>query len=383
MKRKGFGGAAVLTLGLALASACGPAAAATADRSVDGQLADGTPAETVLLAAANGVTARVLAYGATLQSYALPDRQGQMADVILGHDHPAQYEARQDFFGATVGRYANRIARGTFTIDGRTYHLPLNNGENSLHGGGQGFDRRTWTIESVVSTPQAAVTLALTSPSGDQGYPGEVKARVTYALDDKGALTITMTASSSAPTIINMTNHALFNLAGQCSAQGATGNRLTIPAGRYTPVNATLIPTGALAAVQGTPFDFRAGKSLADGLRAGTDPQILVGRGFDHNWVLDKGVTAQPELVARAEDPVSGRALEVLSTEPGLQMYTGNFLDGTNAGKGGCLYRMGDGFALEPQRFPDTPNQPAFGSARLDPGQTYRHVMLLRPAVAK
>jgi aldose 1-epimerase len=369
---------------LVLGLMAGTAHAATAERGTDGTLADGTPAETIVLTAANGVTARIFAYGATLQAYTLPDRKGVLADVLLGHDHPAEYEAKQDFFGVTVGRFANRIARGTFTIDGTTYRLPLNDGEASLHGGGDGFDRKVWTIESVTgSGATAAVTLALTSPDGDQGYPGDVTARVTYALDDKGVLTITMMATTTRPTIINMTNHALFNMAGQCPAEGAMGNRLTMPASRYTPVNAALIPTGELAPVAGTPFDFRKPKALAEGLRNSRDPQVLVGRGFDHNWVLDKGLTAEPQLIARSEDPVSGRAMEVLSTEPGVQMYTGNFLNGTNPGKGGCLYRMGDGFALEPQKFPDTPNQPAFGSARLDPGQTYRHVMVLRPATGK
>lgn len=380
MKGTGWRRATALALGLL----AGGAHAATAERSVDGALADGTAGEVIVLTAKNGVTARVFAYGATLQAYSLPDRKGQLADVVLGHDRPAEYQAIQDFFGVTVGRFANRIARGTFVLDGITYRVPLNDGEASLHGGGEGFDRKAWTVESVTASgPTASVTLLLTSPDGDSGYPGEVTSRVTYALDDKGVLTITMTATTTKPTIINMTNHALFNMAGQCPAEGAMGNRLTIPASRYTPINTALIPTGELAPVDGTPFDFRKGKTLSEGLRNARDPQILVGRGFDHNWVLDKGQTAEPELIARAEDPVSGRAMEVLSTEPGLQMYSGNFLDGTNPGKGGCLYRMGDGFVLEPQKFPDTPNQPAFGSARLDPGQTYRHVMVLRPGAAK
>lgn len=379
---KGMNWGRFAALALAVGFMAGTAHAATAERAVDGTMADGTPAETIMLTAANGVSARVFAYGATLQAYTLPDRKGQLADVVLGHDRPAEYEAIQDFFGVTVGRFANRIARGTFSIDGVTYRVPLNDGEASLHGGGEGFDRKVWMVESVSGGAQASVTLALTSPDGDQGYPGEVTSRVTYALDDKGVLTITMTATTTKPTIINMTNHALFNMAGQCPAQGAMDNRLMIPASRYTPINAALIPTGELAPVAGTPFDFRKPKALHEGLRAARDPQILIGRGFDHNWVLDKGTTAAPQLIARAEDPVSGRAMEVLSTEPGLQMYSGNFLDGTNPGKGGCLYRMGDGYVLEPQRFPDTPNQPAFGSARLDPGQTYRHVMVLRPAAA-
>lgn len=371
-------------LGLVASIAAGTQAhAATAQRANAGTLGDGTPIEAITLTAPNGVSARVLAYGATLQSLTLPDRRGAPADVVLGHDKASEYVAVQDFFGVTVGRFANRIARGTFTLDGKTYRLPLNNGENSLHGGGDGFDRRLWRVLSIESGQNASVTMELLSPDGDMGYPGALTARIVYAMSDSGALTITMTAQSTSPTIVNMTNHALFNMAGQCPAQGAMDNLLTIPASRYTPVDSSLIPTGELAPVTGTPFDFRKAKPLGSGLRDGTNPQILAGRGFDHNWVLDKGITPDPQLVARVEDPVSGRAMEVLSTEPGLQMYTGNFLTGTNIGKGGCLYRMGDGYVLEPQKFPDTPNRPEFGSARLNPGQTYRHVMVLRPAGAK
>jgi aldose 1-epimerase len=371
-------------LGLAVSMALtGPAHAATAQRASAGTLGDGQAIEVVTLTAENGASARILAYGATLQTFTVPDRKGVQADVLLGHDNATDYVAVRDFFGVTVGRFANRIARGTFAIDGVNYRLPLNNGENTLHGGSDGFDRRLWRIVSVESGKSASVTLELTSPDGDNGYPGALTARVTYGLSDSGALTITRSAQTSKPTIVNMTNHALFNMAGQCPAQGAMDNLLTIPASRYTPIDPSLIPTGELAPVADTPFDFRKAKPLSAGLRDASNPQIRIGRGFDHNWVLDKGVTADPQFIARAEDPVSGRAIEVLSTEPGLQMYTGNFLDGTNAGKGGCMYRMGDGYVLEPQKFPDTPNRPAFGSARLDPGQTYRHVMILRPASSK
>ncbi len=357
--------------------------AGTAERKSAGVLKDGSTAESVTLSSAKGVSARIFTIGGTLQSLMLPDRNGKMADVVLGHDKASDYDAVQDFFGVTVGRYANRIAKGKFSLDGVTYTLPLNNGANTLHGGGKGFDRKNWKIISVESGKSASVTMELVSPDGDMGYPGEMTARVTYALSDSGALTITMTAKTTKPTIVNMTNHALFNMAGQCAARGAMADLLTIPAARYTPVDATLIPTGELAPVAGTPFDFRKAKPLSDGLRNANDAQILIGRGFDHNWVLDKGTTAEPAIIARVEDPASGRTMEVLSTEPGLQMYTGNFLDGTNVGKGGCLYRMGDGYVLEPQRFPDAPNQPKFGSARLNPGETYRHVMVLRPAKAK
>ena len=367
----------------AVLAASGGAYAATAERSSAGQLHNGTNVEAVTLRNAAGVSARIIAYGATLQSLVTPDAKGRKADIVLGHDTAAEYEAKQDFFGVTVGRYANRIAKGRFTLDGTAYQLPVNNGVNTLHGGGNGFDRQLWKVESVASGPKASVMLSLTSPDGDSGYPGEVKTTVTYSLDDRGALTIAFTATTTMPTIINMTNHALFNLAGHCAREGAMHQRLTMPASRYTPVDETLIPTGELKPVAGTVFDFTHGRVLADGLRDGTDAQIRIGRGYDHNWVLDKGQTATPQLAARVLDPASGRVLEVLSTEPGLQMYTGNFLDGSNVGKGGCVYRMGDGFVLEPQKFPDAPNRPAFGSARLNPGETYRHTMILRVSTAK
>jgi aldose 1-epimerase len=375
--------ASMIPLAAALLAASGGADAATAERSSAGPLRNGTNVEAVTLRNAAGVSARIIAYGATLQSLIAPDAKGRKADIVLGHDTAAEYEAKQDFFGVTVGRFANRIARGRFTLDGTAYQLPLNNGVNTLHGGGNGFDRQLWKVESMASGPKASVVLSLTSPDGDSGYPGEVKSTVTYSLDDRGSLTIAFTATTTKPTIINMTNHALFNVAGHCAREGAMHQRLTMPASRYTPVDDTLIPTGELKSVAGTVFDFTRGRVLADGLRDGNDAQIRIGRGYDHNWVLDKGQTAQPQLAARVLDPASGRVLDVLTTEPGLQMYTGNFLDGSNVGKGGCVYRMGDGFVLEPQKFPDTPNRPSFGSARLNPGETYRHTMILRVSTAK
>jgi len=375
-----------IACGLAVLSAAGGTAAAqdvSALRSDAGALSDGTRVEAIELSNGHGISARVLTYGATLQSLVVPDRQGRPGDIVLGHDTPAEYEAVQDFFGVTVGRYANRIANGRFVIDGKTYQLPLNNGENSLHGGGKGFDRANWRVRSVASGPVASVVLEHVSPDGDSGYPGQVTATVTYAMDRKGALTIAFAATTTKPTILNMTNHALFNLTGACSPGGALHARMTIPARRFTPVSGALIPTGELRPVVGTPFDFTSARMLDEALRGGRDEQVRIGRGYDHNFVLDKGQTAQPELAARAEDPASGRVLEILTTDPGVQLYTGNFLDGTNVGKGGCLYRMGDGFALEPQKFPDTPNQPQFGSARVDPSVPYRHVMVIRTSTTQ
>ena len=371
--------AGMMTMAVA-GTAAGSAAAATATREAAGTLADGTQVEAVTLTARNGVSARILSYGATLQKLSAPDRDGKVVDVLIGYDEPRDYAEHPNFFGVTVGRYANRIGGGTFALDGRTYRLPLNDKVNSLHGGTRGFDKQPWRI---VAVKDGSVTLALTSADGDQGYPGTLDVTVTYAMSDDGALTITFGATTDKPTVVNMTNHAIFNLAGEGSPMGAMGHRLTIPAKAITPVDANLIPTGALRPVAGTVFDFRAGRTVADGLRDGRDPQIVMGRGYDHNFALDKGTTATPGLAARLEDPVSGRVLEVSTTEPGVQFYTGNFLDGTYIGKGRHVYRMGDGIALEPQKFPDSPNKPAFASPRVDPGKPYRHVMIYKLSVAK
>lgn len=372
--------------GLAIAAAWGPigaARAATAERTSFGTLANGTQIDAVTLSGANGVKATIIAYGATLQAFDVPDRNGKLADIELGYDSLADYVAHPNYWGSTIGRYANRIAGGTFTLDGKAYQLPLNDKVNSLHGGTKGWDKLPWQIVSVTQGKTASVKLALVSPAGDQGYPGTVHATVTYSLDDHGQLTIDFDATTDAPTIINMTNHAIVNLAGEGAERGVLGERLTIPASRFTPVNANLIPTGEMRAVDGTVFDFRKGRVIGEGIRDGHDQQIIYGRGYDHNFVLDAGTTKQPKLAARLEDPESGRVLEVLTTEPGLQVYTGNFLDGTYVGKAKHVYRMGDGIALEPQRFPDTPNQPAFGSARLDPGKPYHHRMIFRVSTTR
>jgi len=349
-----------------------------AAREQAGCLADGTAVEAVTLANDSGVSARILTYGGTLQALITPDADGVLADIVLGHDDVAGYELTRAFLGSTIGRYANRIAGGRFKIDGVAYHLSQNDGANSLHGGDTGFDRAVWNIASITQGNEGSVTLTHFSPDGEGGFPGEVRATVTYALDKLGDLTITMGATTTRSTVFAMTNHTLFNLAGDGAPQGAMLHRLTIPAGAFTPVDTACIPTGELRPVAGTVFDFRKGRILADGLREARDPQIAIGRGYDHNFVLDKGITAEPQLAALLEDPASGRRMEMLTTEPGLQLYTTNAYDGRNLGKAGRLYRMGDGIALEPQRFPDTPNQRGFGSARLDPGQIYRHTIIYR-----
>jgi aldose 1-epimerase len=357
--------------------------AAEAKRTPAGTLKDGTAIEAVTLSNAHGVSARILSYGATLQSLMGPDRNGKIADVMLGYDDLASYVDHPNFFGVTVGRFANRIAGGRFTLDGKAYQLPLNDKVNSLHGGGKGFDKVAWKIVSATNGPTATLVLGYRSPDGDSGYPGNLDVTVTYTLDEAGNLGIAYDAKTDKPTIVNMTNHAIFDLGGEGSAMGAYGHRLTIPAKAITPVDDKLIPTGTLQPVAGTVFDFRNSRIVGEGIRDGRDQQIRYGHGYDHNFALDKGLTAKPELAARLEDPVSGRVLEVLTTEPGVQFYTGNFLDGTFIGKKGHLYRMGDGIALEPQKFPDAPNKPNFISARVDPGKPYHHAMIYRLSVAR
>ncbi len=377
MKRGAIG---LMTMIVGLTAAV-PGQAADAERSEAGELRDGTKVEAVTLSNAAGVSARVLTYGATLQALTAPDRDGRPVDITLGYDETADYETHPNYFGVTVGRYANRIAGGRFALDGQSYQLSQNDSANSLHGGADGFDKRVWRIVEVESGPVSRVVMELESPDGDQGYPGKLTARVTYTLDDGGDLGILFEARSDAPTIVNMTNHAIFNLAGVGAPQGAMDHWLMILAESFTPVDETLIPTGELAPVAETVFDFRQPRRVEDGLRDGSNPQIVIGRGYDHNFALDKGRTAQPELAARLVHPASGRVLDVLTTEPGIQFYSGNFLDGTLVGKNDTVYRMGDGIALEPQTFPDVPNQANFPSARLEPGETYRHHMIYRVAI--
>jgi aldose 1-epimerase len=370
-------GIAAVAVGLSAAGAH----AAEATRAPFGTTPDGVAVEAVTLKASRGISARIISYGATLQALLLPDRAGQVADVALGYDDLAGYVAKPQFFGATVGRYANRIAGAKFTLDGTTYSLAANNGPNALHGGTKGFDKVVWTIAKVESGRVASVQLTYTSRDGEEGYPGTLRASVTYSLDDAGTLTTSYEATTDKPTIVNLTNHSIFNLAGVTAARSILDHRLTVNADAYTPVTDTLIPTGELRSVAGSPFDFRQSQRVGARIRDASDPQIAIGRGYDHNFVLRGGVTATPKLAARLEDPESGRVVELFTTEPGVQVYTGNFLDGTTVGKSRVVYRQGDGIALEPQKFPDSPNHPAFPSARLDPGQTYRQTSYYRFSV--
>lgn len=349
-----------------------------ATREFAGLLRDGSKAEIITLSNASGTSARILTLGATLQSLRAPDRFGNVEEITLGFDDVGDYERHRSYFGVTVGRYANRIAGGRFSLDGTEFCLPRNDGANTLHGGDRGFDRHNWTVNSLAADGRTEVVLGIASPHGEMGFPGHLQATVSYSLDESGALTIVHEATTDRPTIINLTNHAFFNLAGDGKPMGALEHHLTIPAARYLPVDVSLIPTGEQRLVVGTPFDFTHPRRIIDAMRWGTDPQLAIGHGFDHCYVLDKGPSCAPQWAARLEDPGSGRILDVWTTEPGLQFYSGNSLDGTLVGRGGRPYRRGDGVALEPQRFPDAPNQPGLGEARLNPGEVYRHVMIYK-----
>ena len=355
-----------------------PVCAASAKRFDFATTAKDRSVPAVTLSNGHGVSATVIALGASLQSLVMPDRDGTKADVQIGYDTLDGYLARPDYFGGTVGRVANRVANGRFTFDGRDYSTPVNNGPNSLHGGTKGFDKVLWDIVEVKSGPVASVTLRYVSLDGDMGYPGKLTTLATYSLDEANQLTIEYKATSDRPTLVNISNHAYWNLAGAGSARDAMGHVLMIPADRYTPTDATAIPTGELAPVAGTVFDFRTPHIVGERVRDGRDQQITFGRGYDHNWVIGTAITTDPHLMARVSDPVSGRGFELWSNQPGLQFYSGNFFDATVVGKGGQIYRMGDAIVLEPQLFPDAPNRASFPSARLDPGNTYRNVMIYK-----
>lgn len=342
-----------------------------------GHLDDGTEVRRCVLQAA-GLRVAVLTYGGIVSSLEVPDRAGCMGNVVLGLPALVDYVRRSPYFGAIVGRYANRIARGRFTLDGMERHLACNDGPNALHGGVRGFNKRVWDI---VAAGTRRLELAYTSGDGEEGYPGTLRVHVTYELDEDRTLRIGYSAETSAPTVLNLSNHTYWNLAGEGSGT-ALDHELQIEADSFTPVDATQIPTGEIRLVDGTPFDFCKPTPVGARVRV-NDPQLLAGRGYDHNWVLRGGVTSAPRPVARMHDPNSGRVLEVLTDQPGLQFYSGNFLDGTLVGPGGRAYRQGDALVLETQHFPNSPNQPAFPSTVLRHGQRFQSATLLRfPAPA-
>ena len=369
-----------LALGAAAAALlmASPLHAAEATRSTFGKMPDGRSVPAVTLTNANGISATVIALGATLQSVVMPDREGKKADVALGYDNLADYIDQPQYFGSTVGRFANRLAGGRFKLDGNTWQTPINNGANALHGGTLGFDKVLWEVTGVQSGPTASVTLRYVSPDGDQGYPGTMTVDATYSLDENNDLRIEYAATTDRPTIANITNHAYWNLSGEGAPNGAMGHVVTIPADHYLPTDSGAIPTGEYRPVAGTVFDFRKPTVVGERVRDARDEQIVFGRGYDHNWVVGRKVTADQHLMARVEDPASGRGFELWSNQPGLQMYSGNFFDATSHGKDKKIYRMGDAIVMEPQIFPDAPNQKDFPDARLAPGETYRNVMTYR-----
>jgi aldose 1-epimerase len=344
-----------------------------------GTLADGTAVERYTMTNASGMEVSFLTYGGIVTAIRVPDRAGKRDNVVLGFAKLEDYVAQNPYFGTITGRYANRIAQARFAIEGREYRLAANNGPNALHGGKAGFDKKVWRAEEVRSAEGVAVTLSYTSPDGEEGYPGRLDARVTYTLTDADELKIDYHATTDKPTVVNLTNHSYFNLAGD-GAGDVLGHELQLAASAYTPVDATLIPTGEVAKVAGTPFDFQTAKPIGRDIRT-SDEQIVRGRGYDHNFVLDKPQAGALSLAARVREPRSGRVLEVHTTEPGVQLYTGNFLDATLVGAAGKVYRQGDGFCLETQHFPDSPNQPSFPSTLLRPGEEYKSTTVFRFAV--
>lgn len=344
-------------------------AAPCVEREPFGTLSDGTAIERFRLRA-GGLELDAIGYGAIITSLRTPDRDGRLDDVVLGFDTLDDYVARSPYFGAVIGRVGNRIARGRFDLDGRTVQLVTNDGVNHLHGGERGFDRVAWRAAPEPDAESATVRFTRVSPDGEEGYPGALDASVSYALSGEGELTVDYVATTDRATVVNLTQHSYFDLSGG-RAGDVGGHMLTINAEQVTPVDAGLIPTGELMPVAQTPFDFR--RPTAIGARIGAShEQLRVAGGYDHNFVLRPDDVGPLRLAARVEEPITGRTLEVRTTEPGLQFYSGNFLDGTLRGKAGRTYGHRAGFCLETQHFPDSPNHPRFPSVVLRPGATFR-----------
>jgi aldose 1-epimerase len=340
-----------------------------------GKTTEGTAVDLYTLTNAKGAVAKVMTYGATLTELHVPDRTGKVGDVVLGFDSLDGYLKGHPYFGSTVGRVANRVAKGKFTLDGKEYTLAVNNGPNALHGGKKGFDKVVWTAEPMVGSNSVKFTYR--SPDGEEGYPGNLTATVIYTLTDANELRLDYTATTDKATPVNLTNHTYFNLAGPASGD-ILGHVLMIAADRYTPTNDTLIPTGEIRPVAGTPFDFTTPTPMGARIaQAGGNPV-----GYDLNYVLNGG-GKELALAARVTDPKTGRVMEVYTTEPGIQFYTGNFLDGSNRGKGGVVYTKNQAFCLEAQHFPDSVNHPSFPTMTLQPGQTYQQTTTYKFGVAR
>jgi aldose 1-epimerase len=334
---------------------------------------DGRPVHLYTLTNSNGMRADITNYGATVVRLFTRDRSGALDDVVTGFDNLAGYrQSSNPFFGCTVGRYANRIGGGRFRLDGRTYRLPTNNGPNTLHGGNRGFDKRVWTAKP---GPGNRLTLRYVSPHGEEGFPGQLTTQVVYTLTDQDELKIDFSATTTRPTVVSLTNHSYFNLAGK-DARDAMDHVLRLESDYFTPVDKNLIPTGKLQPVLEGPFDFRVPTPIGQRIDA-DHPQLKLGGGYDHNFVV-RGRKGQLRRAAQVTEPTKGRIMEVWTTEPGIQLYTGNFLDGTLRGKGGTIYPRRYAFCLETQHFPDSPNKPQFPSAVLRPGQRYASTTIFR-----
>ncbi|HJR61207.1 MAG TPA: aldose epimerase family protein [Vicinamibacterales bacterium] len=356
----------------------GQAGRSALKREPYGKMPDGRQVERFTLTSAGGIVLQAMGYGGIITSLRVPDRNGTAGDIVLGFDRLDDYLADDPFFGAIIGRYGNRIGKGQFTLDGRSYKLATNNGPNHLHGGRIGFDKVLWSAEPVDG--KNAIAFTRTSPDGEEGYPGNLRVQVTYTLTDSNELIVDYRATTDKPTVVNLTQHSYFNLAGQASGD-ILAHQLMLNADRYTPVDDTLIPTGELAPVTDTPFDFR--KPVAVGARINEPhPQLKNGQGYDHNWVLNR-TGGGLQLAARVTEPTSGRTMEIRTTEPGIQFYSGNFLDGKLTGKEGVQYRHRAGFCLETQHFPDSPNKPSFPTTTLRPGAEYRSTTVFTFGVAK
>ena len=346
-----------------------PAVPAASTKISWGNTPEGQPVELYTLTNAKGSEARIMTYGGVVVSLKVPDRSGALGDVVAGFDNLDGYLTPPPYFGAIIGRYGNRIGGGRFSLGGKEYLLAKNNGANHLHGGVRGFDKRVWSAKQL--SPQS-LELSYLSKDGEEGYPGNLSATVTYALTDAHELRIEYSATTDKETVVNLTNHSYFNLAGEGDI---LGHQVLIHADRFTPVDKGLIPTGELKSVAGTPFDFQTAKTVGERIEQ-NDQQLIFGQGYDHNWVLNRTGPGL-ETAAKVTDPKSGRVMEVLTTEPGLQFYTGNFLDGTLKGKG-RVYTRRSAFCMETQHFPDSPNKPAFPSTVLKPGDTYRTTTVYR-----
>jgi aldose 1-epimerase len=347
---------------------------ATIEKAAFGTTPDGTPVDLYVLTNSKGMKAKIITYGAILTELHVPDRNGKLADVVLGFDDLQGYLAGHPFFGATVGRVANRIAKGKFTLDGKEYSLAVNNGPNSLHGGLKGFDKAVWKAEQVKVADGVAVRFSHLSPDGDEGYPGKLSVTVTYTLTNENALKIDYQATTDKPTPVNLTNHSYFNLAGH-QAGDILGQELTLQADEYTPADDTLIPTGEIKSVKGTPLDFTKPTTIGSRIA-----QLKTTGGYDHNFVL-RGGGKKLAPAARVYEPKSGRVMEMETTEPGVQLYTSNGLDGKLKGKSGVAYPKHAAFCLEAQHFPDSVNHPNFSSVILRPGKTYSQTTVYKFSV--